>query len=226
MSAPPASHHTTRPLDVTAAAIMVVLCLSWGFNQVATKLAIHDIPPLTQAAIRSVVGAIMIALYCKARGLPLFERDGSLWTGIVLGVFFGGEFILIYQGLVYTTATRAVLEAVAWQVAEVAGAMAADAGQPLTTLKADGGMTANTLLMQFQADVLDVPVVRPRVAEKTCLGAAYAAGLAVGFWPDLETLRRQWARDAEWTPAMATAVRERELKNWKKAVQRTLDWVD
>lgn len=121
---------------------------------------------------------------------------------------------------------RAVLEAVAWQVAEVAGAMAADAGQPLTALKADGGMTANTLLMQFQADVLDVPVVRPKVAETTCLGAAYAAGLAVGFWPDLDTLRRQWARDAEWTPAMAPAVRERELKNWKKAVQRTLDWVD
>jgi len=121
---------------------------------------------------------------------------------------------------------RAVLEAVAWQVAEVAGAMAADAGTPLTTLKADGGMTANTLLMQFQADVLNAPVVRPKVAETTCLGAAYAAGLAVGFWPDLETLRQQWARDAQWTPAMTPAVRERELAHWKKAVQRTLNWVD
>jgi glycerol kinase len=121
---------------------------------------------------------------------------------------------------------RAVLEAVAWQVREVADAMAVDSGQPLTTLKADGGMTANDLLMQFQADVLDVPVVRPKVAETTCLGAAYAAGLAVGFWPDLDTLRAQWARDAQWSPAMAPDTRAREMGQWKKAVQRTLDWVD
>ena len=121
---------------------------------------------------------------------------------------------------------RAVLEAVAWQTREVVDAMAADAGAPLTLLKADGGMTANTLLMQVQADVLDVPVVRPKVAETTCLGAAYAAGLAVGFWPDLTTLKAQWAKDAEWTPAMAPEVRAREYRQWKKAVQRTLDWVD
>jgi len=121
---------------------------------------------------------------------------------------------------------RAALEAVAWQVREVADAMAADSGRPLTTLKADGGMTANDLLMQFQADVLDAPVVRPKVAETTCLGAAYAAGLAVGFWPDLETLRAQWARDAEWTPTMSAQTRAHELGQWKKAVQRTLGWVD
>ena len=121
---------------------------------------------------------------------------------------------------------RAVLEAVAWQVREVADAMAVDSGRPLTTLKADGGMTANNLLMQFQADVLDAPVVRPKVAETTCLGAAYAAGLAVGFWPDLQALRAQWAGDAEWTPTMAAQVRAREFGQWKKAVQRTLDWVD
>ncbi len=121
---------------------------------------------------------------------------------------------------------RAALEAVAWQVREVVDAMAADSGQPLTTLKADGGMTANTLLMQFQADVLNVPVVRPKVAETTCLGAAYAAGLAVGFWPDLATLSAQWAKDAQWSPAMPQETRERELRQWKKAVQRTMDWVE
>ena len=121
---------------------------------------------------------------------------------------------------------RAALEAVAWQVREVVDAMAADSGQALTTLKADGGMTANALLMQFQADVLNVPVVRPKVAETTCLGAAYAAGLAVGFWPDLATLSAQWAKDAQWSPAMAQETRERELRHWKKAVQRTMDWVD
>lgn len=120
---------------------------------------------------------------------------------------------------------RAALEAVAWQVREVVDAMAADSGQPLTLLKADGGMTANNLLMQFQADVLDVPVARPAIAETTCLGAAYAAGLAVGFWPNLETLRGQWRQDASWRPAMAAEIRGRAYADWNKAVQRTLDWV-
>ena len=129
----------------------------------------------------------------------------------------------------YVTAghiARAALEAVAWQVREVADAMAADSGQPLTLLKADGGMTANELLMQFQADVLDVPVARPAIAETTCLGAAYAAGLAVGFWPDLETLRGQWREDAQWRPAMAPDHRAAEYANWNKAVTRTLGWLD
>jgi glycerol kinase len=121
---------------------------------------------------------------------------------------------------------RAVLEATAWQVREVADAMAADAGGPLTRLKADGGMTANDLLMQFQADVLDAPVVRPTVAETTCLGAAYAAGLAVGVWPDLAALRTNWRQDAEWRPALAAEAREKAYRKWKKAVQRTLDWID
>ena len=121
---------------------------------------------------------------------------------------------------------RAVLEATAWQVREVVDAMAADSGVALTTLKADGGMTANALLMQFQADVLDVPVVRPVVAETTCLGAAYAAGLAVGFWPDTDTLRKNWRQSAAWKPAMAVEARDKSFRQWKKAVQRTMDWVE
>lgn len=100
---------TTRPLDALAAAIVVVLCLSWGFNQVATKLALHDIPPLTQAAVRSAVATLLIAVWCRLRGIALFERDGTLWFGVVAGLLFAAEFILIYQGLLYTTATRAVL---------------------------------------------------------------------------------------------------------------------
>ncbi len=119
---------------------------------------------------------------------------------------------------------RAALEAVAWQTREVADAMAADSGHALEVLKVDGGMTANGLLMQFQADVLDAPVVRPAVPETTCLGAAYAAGLAVGFWPDLETLRGHWRQDAAWGPSMTADVRDREYAQWKKAVARTLDW--
>ena len=119
---------------------------------------------------------------------------------------------------------RAALESVAWQTREVIDAMAADRDAPLTLLKVDGGMTANGLLMQFQADVLDAGVVRCAIAETTCLGAAYAAGLAVGFWPDAATLRAHWREDAHWTPAMTAAKRDAERANWDKAVQRTLDW--
>ena len=100
---------TTRPLDALAASIVVVLCLSWGFNQVATKLAIHDIPPLTQAAVRSAVAALLIVAWCRLRGMALFDRDGTLWFGLAAGLLFAVEFILIYQGLLYTTATRATL---------------------------------------------------------------------------------------------------------------------
>ena len=120
---------------------------------------------------------------------------------------------------------RAALEATAWQTREVVDAMNADSGVDLVTLKVDGGMTGNDLLMQFLADVLAVPVVRPTVSETTCLGAAYAAGLAVGFWPDLDTLRANWAEDARWSPEMAAEQVEREFGQWRKAVARTLDWV-
>ncbi|HKA76011.1 MAG TPA: DMT family transporter [Pseudolabrys sp.] len=109
MSSTPTYTSTTRPLDAVAAGIVVVLCLSWGFNQVATKLAIHDIPPLTQAAIRSVVAALLIGGWCRVRNIALLKRDGTLWFGLAAGVLFAIEFILIYQGLLYTTATRAVL---------------------------------------------------------------------------------------------------------------------
>ncbi len=110
MSAPSTTHHhTTRPLDALAASIMVVLCLSWGFNQVATKLAIHDIPPLVQAAIRSAGATLIIIAWCWARRLPLLKRDGTLVAGLIVGLCFSVEFTLIYQGLAYTTATRAVL---------------------------------------------------------------------------------------------------------------------
>ena len=121
---------------------------------------------------------------------------------------------------------RAVLEATAWQTREVVEAMNKDAGVALSALKVDGGMTANNLLMQSLADVLDVPVVRPIVAETPSLGAAYAAGLAVGFWPDVETLRSHWHKAAEWLPAMEAEVREQHYRKWRKAVERTVDWVD
>jgi glycerol kinase len=117
---------------------------------------------------------------------------------------------------------RAALEATAWQTKEVVDA----AGIEISELRVDGGMTVNELLMQFQADVLDVPVVRPQVTETTALGAAYAAGLAVGFWESREELAERWAEDRRWEPRMDPDLREREYARWRKAVQRTLDWVE
>ncbi|MDX8140759.1 glycerol kinase GlpK [Lentzea sp. BCCO 10_0061] len=126
---------------------------------------------------------------------------------------------------------RAVLEASAWQTREVVDAMNADAvnahsAADLTTLRVDGGMTANNLLMQFLSDVLDVPVVRPIVAETTCLGAAYAAGLAVGYWSTTDELKANWHKAAEWEPSMEPAARARGYRKWKKAVERTVGWMD
>jgi glycerol kinase len=120
---------------------------------------------------------------------------------------------------------RAVLEATGWQTREVVDAMNADSGLDLKTLRVDGGMTADNLLMQFIADVLDVPVVRPLAAETVSLGAAYAAGLAVGYWPDLEGLRQNWHRAAQWMPTMDPQLRSSEYGNWQRAVQRTFDWI-
>ncbi len=121
---------------------------------------------------------------------------------------------------------RAALEATAFQTREVLDAVNADAGVDLKELKVDGGMIANTLLMQFQADILGVPVVRPVVAETTALGAAYAAGLATGFWDNLDDLRSNWQEDSRWEPQMEDAERDRQLRLWKKAVTKTFDWVD
>ncbi len=121
---------------------------------------------------------------------------------------------------------RAVLEATCWQVREVVEAMNADCGTPMKSLKADGGMVANNLLMQIQADVLNLPVIRPKIIETTCLGAAYAAGLAVGYWPDQTELCAQWSRSAEWTPALDGAAVERRYRYWKKAVKAAMAWID
>jgi glycerol kinase len=119
---------------------------------------------------------------------------------------------------------RAVLEATAFQTREVIDAMNADSGVPLTALKVDGGMVVNEVLMQFQADLLGVDVIRPVVAETTALGAAYAAGLAVGFWDSEQDIRDNWAQDKVWSPAMEESARDETYAQWKKAVTRTFDW--
>lgn len=121
---------------------------------------------------------------------------------------------------------RAVLEATAFQTREVLEAMEKDSGVKLTTLKVDGGMVFNDLLMQFQSDILNVPVIRPRISETTALGAAYAAGLAVEYWKNFEELRANWGQDHVWQPSMDPNKRDALYQGWKKAVTRTFDWVE
>ncbi|GAB3555203.1 glycerol kinase GlpK [Arthrobacter tumbae] len=121
---------------------------------------------------------------------------------------------------------RAALEATAFQTREVLDAANADSGVNMEDLRVDGGMVANDALMQFQADILGIPVIRPKVTETTALGAAYAAGLAVDFWKDTDELATNWSEDKRWLPTMDDAERDRQLRNWKKAVTKTFDWVD
>ena len=121
---------------------------------------------------------------------------------------------------------RAVLEASAYQTRDIVEAMNKDSGVELNMLKVDGGMVGNELLMQFQSDILGVPVVRPEVSETTALGAAYAAGLAVGFWSGLNELKQNWAEDKTWRPGMETALRAKYCHEWKKAVERTFSWME
>ena len=121
---------------------------------------------------------------------------------------------------------RAALEATAFQTREVIDAMTADSGVAITQLRTDGGMVVNELLMQFQSDILGVPVVRPRVIETTALGAAYAAGLAVGYWQSTDDITANWGVDKRWQPAMDDARRDQLYAKWNKAVARSRDWID
>jgi glycerol kinase len=154
--------------------------------------------------------------------VPAFTGLGSPhWDAYARGTMVG-----LSRGTTKAHIARAALESIAFQSAEVLLAMQRDAKQPLVELRVDGGATANDLMMQFQADLLGVPVVRPKVTETTALGAAYAAGLAVGFWGGLDELRALWQEDSRWIPAMDAKERARLLRNWKKAVTKTFDWVD
>ena len=183
--------------------------------------------------LRDNLGLINTAAEIESLAATVADTGGCVFVPAFAGLFaphWRSDARGVICGLTgYVTKAhiaRAVLEATAWQVREVVDALATESGVRLATLKADGGMTANSLLMQFQADVLDAPVVRPKVAETTCLGAAYAAGLAVGYWPDLASLKANWQASQEWRPSMSAALRGEGYARWKKAVIRSLDWLD
>lgn len=158
-----------RPLDATAVALMVMLCLSWGFNQISVKLALPDIPPLMQAAIRSAGGLVIILLVAWFRGVPLFRRDGTLKAGLLAGIFFGVEFILIYRGLVYTTASRAV---VFLYIAPFIVAL----GSKRFLGEALSGLQWGGLALSFAGVALAIGVPQPSVDAKVILGDVLVMG--------------------------------------------------
>ena len=121
---------------------------------------------------------------------------------------------------------RAALEAICYQTRDVMDAMVADSGVPMSEMRVDGGITANSLCMQMQADIMGIDITRPLIGETTALGAAYAAGLAVGFWSSQDEVKKQWQQSRRWSPTSTLDVREAGYKQWKKAVERTLNWVD
>ncbi|MBU7600145.1 glycerol kinase GlpK [Streptomyces sp. P38-E01] len=186
--------------------------VQWFRDQLGIIGTAADIEPLA-ASVEDNGGAYIVPAF-SGLFAPYWKSDAR---GVVTG---------LTRYVTKAHLARAVLEATSWQTREVVDAMYQDSGVEITTLKVDGGMTANNLLMQHQADVLDVPVIRPVIAETTCLGAAYAAGLATGVWSDLDELRTHWKRDAEWSPQMDTDTRDREFRHWRKAVERSFGWLE
>ncbi|MGP3969327.1 glycerol kinase GlpK [Streptomyces sp. 6N223] len=183
--------------------------------------------------MRDQLGLISTAPEIETLALSVEDNGGCYFVPAFSGLFapyWRSDARGVIAGLTrYVTKAhiaRAVLEATAWQTREIVDAMKKDSGVELTALKVDGGMTSNNLLMQSISDFLDAPVVRPMVSETTCLGAAYAAGLATGFWTSIEDLRANWRRAAEWNPQMDAGEREREYKQWLKAVQSSMGWLE
>lgn len=185
--------------------------VQWFRDQLGIIASAEEIEPLA-ASVPDNGGAYVVPAF-SGLFAPYWRSDAR---GVITGL----------TGFVTKAhLARAVLEATSWQTREVVDAMFQDSGVRITQLKVDGGMTANHLLMQHQADVLDVPVIRPVISETTCLGAAYAAGLATGVWQDLDELRSHWKRDTQWTPRMDAQTRDREFARWRRAVERSFGWL-
>ncbi|MDQ1571184.1 MAG: glycerol kinase [Actinomycetota bacterium] len=183
--------------------------------------------------LRDNLGLIRDASEVEALAASVDDNGGAYIVPAFSGLFAPywrpdarGAIVGLTRFITKAHLARAALESTAFQSREVLDAANADSDADITELRVDGGMTANELLMQFQADVLGLPVVRPVVAETTALGAAYAAGLAVGFWKNLDELRANWREDRRWEPRINADERAKLLRNWKKAVTRTFDWVD
>ncbi|PSL06642.1 glycerol kinase [Haloactinopolyspora alba] len=214
--------------------LLTTVCYKIGNNE--TVYALEGSIAVTGALVqwlRDNLGMISSAPEIERLAAAVDDNGGAYFVPAFSGLFAPywrsdarGAIVGLTRFVDKGHLARAVLEATAYQSREVIDAMNADSGVALKSLKVDGGMVGNELLMQFQADILGVPVIRPVVAETTALGAAYAAGLAVGFWKSEDDIRNNWAQDKQWEPRMDEAVREKQYRTWKKAVTKTFDWVE
>ncbi len=210
--------------------------VAYKFGDAPTMYALEGSIAVTGSAVqwlRDQLGVISGASQSEALARQVADNGGVYFVPAFSGLFAPywrsdarGAIVGLSRYNTNAHLARATLEAICYQSRDVVDAMAQDSGVRLDVLKVDGGVTANDLCMQIQADVLGVPVSRPVVAETTALGAAYAAGLAVGFWNDTDELRANWHEDKRWTPRWDEDQRRAGYRGWKKAVARTLDWVD
>jgi glycerol kinase len=210
--------------------------LAYRFHDVAPVYALEGSVAITGAAVqwlRDQLGVIRSAAEIEPLAATVPDSAGICFVPAFSGLFAPhwrsdarGAIVGLSRFHTKAHLARATLEAICFQTRDVLDAMTQDSGVHLEVLKVDGGATVNDLLMQLQADILGVPVVRPVVSETTALGAAYAAGLAVGVWTDLDSLRANWKADRQWEPRWSADQRDEAYRRWQKALQRSLDWID
>ncbi|MGH9310566.1 MAG: glycerol kinase GlpK, partial [Vicinamibacterales bacterium] len=226
--------NTGAELVPSKAGLLTTVCYRMGKAQ--TIYALEGSIAVTGSAVqwlRDQLGILGSAAEIEALATSVPDNGGMYFVPAFSGLFAPhwrsdarGAIVGLSRFNTRGHLARATLESICYQTRDVLDAMVTDSGVQLEVLKVDGGATVNDTLMQLQADVLGVPVVRPVVAETTALGAAYAAGLATGFWSDLDDLRQNWKKDRQWEPQWSADQREAGYAGWQKAVQRTLDWVD
>jgi glycerol kinase len=212
--------------------LLTTLCYKFG-DQPA-MYALEGSVAVTGSAIqwlRDQLGIISSAAETEVLASSVSDTAGVYFVPAFSGLFAPywrsdarGVIVGLTRAATKAHLARAALEAICYQTRDVMDAMVADSGVPMTEMRVDGGITANSLCMQMQADIMGIDITRPLVTETTALGAAYAAGLAVGFWKDIEELKKQWQQSRRWNPNSTSADREKGYASWKKAIERTLDW--
>jgi glycerol kinase len=214
--------------------LLTTLCFKFG--EAPARYALEGSVAVTGSAVqwlRDQLGIIAHASDIEGLANSVADNGGVYFVPAFSGLFAPywrsdarGVLVGLTRAATKAHIARATLEAIAYQTKDVIDAMAAETGVELTSLRVDGGITQNNLCMQIQSDILKIDISRPVVSETTALGAAYAAGLAVGIWPDLEALRSQWRESARWTPDRTSDLAQGGYENWQKAVDRTLNWIE
>ncbi|MSV83397.1 MAG: glycerol kinase GlpK [Actinobacteria bacterium] len=214
--------------------LLTTVCFKFG--QEPAKYALEGSVAVTGSAIqwlRDQLGIINNAAETENLAASVSDTAGVYFVPAFSGLFAPywrsdarGAIVGLTRAATKAHLARAALEAICYQTRDVMDAMVADSGVPMSEMRVDGGITANSLCMQMQADIMGIEITRPLIGETTALGAAYAAGLAVGFWSSQEEVKKQWQQSHRWTPTSTHEVREAGYKQWKKAVERTLNWVD